>query len=194
MMRARAVRHFSHGMLLAVWCTPPCIPLRAQSLADVARAEAERRKGITQPSRIYTNKDLKPVRSPARSLQADDSATTPQRRSQKADDERSSSAATPVEREEEGGESWWRQRMADARERVERSRLFADALQSRVNALTTDFAARDDPAARATVRTDLDKALAELERVRGEITEQERTLTELEEEARRAGVPPGWLR
>jgi hypothetical protein len=84
--------------------------------------------------------------------------------------------------------------MAEARERVERSRLFADALQSRVNALTTDFAARDDPAARAAVRTDLDKALAELERVRGDITEQERMLVELEEEARRAGVPPGWLR
>jgi chromosome segregation ATPase len=84
--------------------------------------------------------------------------------------------------------------MAAAGERVERSRLFADALQSRVNALNADFAARDDPAARAAVRTDLDKALAELERVRGEISEQERTLAELEEEARRAGVPPGWLR
>ena len=84
--------------------------------------------------------------------------------------------------------------MVAARERVERSRLFADALESRVNALTTDFSARDDPAARAAVRTDLDKALAELERVRGEIGEQERTLAELEEEARRAGVPPGWLR
>jgi len=84
--------------------------------------------------------------------------------------------------------------MAAARERVERSGLFADALQSRVNGLTADFAARDDPAARAAVRTDLDKALAELERVRGEISEQERALAELEEEARRAGVPPGWLR
>ena len=84
--------------------------------------------------------------------------------------------------------------MAAARERVDRSRLFADALQSRVNGLSTDFAARDDPAARAAVRTDLDKALAELERVRGEISDQERTLAALEEEARRAGVPPGWLR
>jgi hypothetical protein len=195
MIRSRAVRHLFHGVLLAVWCTAPCIPMRAQSLADVARAEAERRNGISQPSRIYTNKDLKPVRSRARSLPADESATAPQPRPQKADDaERSSSAATPVEREEKRGERWWRQHMADARERVERSRLFADALQSRVNALTTDFAARDDPAARAAVRTDLDKALAELERVRGDITEQERMLGELEEEARRAGVPPGWLR
>jgi hypothetical protein len=144
---------------------------------------------------MYTNKDLKPVRSPARSHPAEESAMARQPRPQLADDaDRTSSPARPVEREEERGESWWRQRMAEAHERVERSRLFADALQSRVNALNTDFAARDDPAARAAVRTDLDKALAELERVRGDISEQERALAELEEEARRAGVPPGWLR
>jgi len=194
MICAPLVRFFIGGVLLAVSCTAPCVALRAQSLADVARAEAERRSAITQLSPIYTNKDLKPVRSPARPLPADESATPPQPRQKVDSAERSSSTATPVEREDERGESWWRQRMAAARERVERSRLFADALQSRVNALTTDFAARDDPAARAAVRTDLDKALAELERVRGEITEQERTLAELEDEARRGGVPPGWLR
>jgi hypothetical protein len=194
MICAPLVRFFIGGVLLAVSCTAPCVALRAQSLADVARAEAERRSAITQLSPIYTNKDLKPVRSPARPLPADESATPPQPRQKVDSAERSSSTATPVEREDERGESWWRQRMAAARERVERSRLFADALQSRVNGLTADFAARDDPAARAAVRTDLDKALAELERVRGEISEQERALAELEEEARRAGVPPGWLR
>jgi hypothetical protein len=192
-MRAPLFRPFIGGVLLA--CTAPGVAPRAQSLADVARAEAERRSAITQPSPIYTNKDLKPVRSPASPLPADESATRSEPRAQTADSaEGSSSAATPIEREEERDESWWRQRMAAAGERVERSRLFADALQSRVNALNADFAARDDPAARAAVRTDLDKALAELERVRGEISEQERTLAELEEEARRAGVPPGWLR
>jgi hypothetical protein len=193
MIRAHALHHFFHGALLAVWCTWPCISLRAQSLADVARAEAERRNAITQPSRIYTNKDLKPVRSPARSHPTEESAMAPQPRPQRPDDA-DSSPGRRVEREEEHGEGWWRQRMAEAHERVERSRLFADALQSRVNALNSDFAARDDPAARAAVRTDLDKALAELERVRGEIGEQERALAELEEEARRASVPPGWVR
>jgi predicted nucleic acid-binding Zn-ribbon protein len=40
----------------------------------------------------------------------------------------------------------------------------------------------------------LDKALAELERVRTELEDQEQRVTDLEDEARRAGVPPGWLR
>lgn len=40
----------------------PTINLSAQqtSLADVARQEAERRKAVTQPSKIYTNADLRP--------------------------------------------------------------------------------------------------------------------------------------
>jgi hypothetical protein len=197
MMRARDVRHFWLGALAAFPCAVGCPSVQAQSLADVARAEAERRKGITRPARIYTNKDLKPVRSATGSGPADRSGTAPEPRPPKADrDERSSSSGGAVEGEEarERGESWWRQRMADARGRAERSHMFAEALQSRANALTADFAARDDPAARAAVRTELDKTLAELERMRGDIAEQEHAISELEEEARRAGVPPGWLR
>ena len=38
------------------------IPAQAQSLADVARQEAERRKAITSEStRVFTNEDLRPA-------------------------------------------------------------------------------------------------------------------------------------
>jgi hypothetical protein len=185
--------------LLAVACGGACATaLEAQSLADIARAEAERRKSIAQPSRVYTNKDLKPVRPPAGAVQAGERGAAPRREHQKGADNREA-AATPTDPSARGpahdsDESRWRRRMADARERAERSRTFAEALQSRINALTTDFSARDDPAARAAIRTELDKALAELARVRGEIAEQDEAITGLEEEARRAGVPPGWIR
>ena len=91
-------------------------------------------------------------------------------------------------------EQRWRARMAEARDQVGRSRMFAEALQSRINALNADFSARDDPAQRAVIGTQLQEALAELERVRGDIEAQQKALADLEEEARRAGVPPGWLR
>src|SRR5438046_589308 len=35
--------------------------VRAQSLADVAKKEEERRKTVSQPAKVYTNKDLNPV-------------------------------------------------------------------------------------------------------------------------------------
>ena len=72
--------------------------------------------------------------------------------------------------------------------------LFADSLQTRINSLTTDFVNRDDPAQRAKIETDRQTALAELEKVKKEITDTTREIAAIEDEARRAGVPPGWLR
>ncbi len=84
--------------------------------------------------------------------------------------------------------------MTAARTQLERSRTFADALQSRIAALTVDFINRDDPAQRSVIEQDRTKALAELERVKKEMDDQAKAIAAIEDEARRAGVPPGWLR
>ena len=62
--------------------------------------------------------------------------------------------------------------MQDARDALQRSQMFADALQSQVNGLTADFTARDDPAQRAVVGDNRQKALAELDRVKNDIVQQ----------------------
>ena len=72
--------------------------------------------------------------------------------------------------------------------------MFAEALQTRINSLSTDFVNRDDPFQRAKIGEDRDKAIAELARVKGDIDRAKKQIEEIEEEARKAGVPPGWLR
>jgi RNA polymerase-binding transcription factor DksA len=84
--------------------------------------------------------------------------------------------------------------MKEARATLTRSQLFADSLQTRINSLTTDFVNRDDPAQRAKIETDRQTALAELEKVKKEMEEQNKAIKAIEDEARRAGAPPGWLR
>src|SRR5437868_10614662 len=42
-------------------------PVRAQSLADVAKKEEERRQKTNEPTKVYTNKDLKGSLEPAAS-------------------------------------------------------------------------------------------------------------------------------
>ena len=136
----------------------------AQSLADVARAEAERRKTIARPSRVYTNKDLKPAaagRRGNRTCFGKRRAAKPVVRRAGRGSTRLTTPDTPrpagseavtddANRRVADESSEWRRRMAEARDEVERSRTLADALQSRINALTADFSARDDPAQRAT--------------------------------------------
>src|SRR3970040_2279860 len=53
-------------------------PVFAQSLADVARKEEERRKAIRQPAKIYTNKDLSSVPPPSAPPPSSQAAAAPE--------------------------------------------------------------------------------------------------------------------
>lgn len=162
----------------------------AQSLGDVAKREEARRKATTA-GKVYTNDNVKsePGTVPA-TVSADPAAPPAAPGAQAAKpDEKPAQAEDPKKTEK-----YWRERAAAARTGLQRAKMFEEALQSRINALSTDFAARDDPAQRSVVASDRQKALAELERVKKEIADFDKQLKDLEDEARKAGVPPGWLR
>ena len=91
-------------------------------------------------------------------------------------------------------EKTWRKRITDARESLQRSQAFADALQSQLNALSTDFVNRDDPIQRQQIANKRDGVLAELDRVKKEVASQTKAISDIQEEARRANVPAGWVR
>jgi chromosome segregation ATPase len=163
----------------------------AQSLADVARREDVRRKQVKKPSRVLTNKDLRQSEAlpPL-------PATPPPAEAQPQKPEAAAPAESEVSDEEkrQKDEQMWRQRSTDAHQALERSQMYLDALQSKINALWADFTARDDPAQRGKIQTERQKALAEFERVKTEIEANRKAIDDLEEEGRRAGVPAGWLR
>ena len=164
----------------------------AQSLGDIAKQEEARRKAVKIPSKVLTNDSLRsvptPVSAPAPAAAASPAASAPPGAPAAAD----AKAKPPVDRKAE--EAAWRQRIQGARDSLQRSQMFAEALQSRINGLTADFTARDDPAQRAVVANDRQKALAELDRVKNDIVQQTKAIADIQEEARRGGVPPGWLR
>jgi hypothetical protein len=162
----------------------------AQSLAQLARQEEARRKTTKPARKVYTNGDLKgegatsrPSGTPAAAAPTPTTAASP-----------GDKPAAEEAKESPKDQAYWSGRIGAARAAVERSRLFAEALQSRINALTTDFVNRDDPAQRAQIELERQRSIAELERVKKEIGEQIKAISDIEEEARKAGVPPGWLR
>jgi hypothetical protein len=163
---------------------------QSKPLAEVAKAEEARRKEIRKPSKVLTNSSLKPDATGGAAAQPA-STTTPD-----ASAPTGTPDATP-EKPEPGSakdQAYWSGRIKSAREQLQRTQLFADSLQTRINSLTTDFVNRDDPAQRAKIETDRQAALAELERVKKEITDQTKAIAAIEDEARRANVPVGWLR
>lgn len=180
----------------------------AQSLGEVARQEAERRKAIVSSGKVFTNENLRTQPAPAVvAAPAAPAAAAPAAAGQAPTQVAPSPSGTPpaapgqpatpapaASAEGARDEASWRQRMTAEREALARAQIFADALQSRINALATDFAARSDPAQRAVISGDRQKALAELDRVKQEIAQHQKAIATIQDEARRAGVPAGWVR
>ena len=166
-------------------------PLRAQSLGDVAKKEEERRKAVASAGKVYTNKDLPSVPSPTTPPAA---ATAETKTDDASKDKKTESQADTKDNPVVKDQAYWAERKKTVQGQLDRDQTLSDALQSRINALTTDFVNRSDPAQRAVIERDRQKALAELSNLKKQIGDDKKALADLEEEARRAGVPPGWLR
>ena len=179
----------------------------AQSLADVARAEAARRKAQGKgASKVYTNDDLKGgngAPSPAADASAASKPETPAPAASTpapaAGTAPAAAATTPAPPpppapDPPKDEKYWRGRITAARTALQRSQAFADALQSHINGLYAEFTAMGDPIQRAGIEKKRNEAIAELDRVKGDIAQQTKAIAAIEEEARRASIPSGWLR
>ena len=163
----------------------------SQNLADVARAEEARRKTVKGSGKVYTNDTL-------RGVDGGEAPTPPQRPAGSPTGTDAKPAPTPgapaAAPDRSKDEKYWRDRITAARSEIQRSQAFHDALQSQVQGLYTEFIATDDPAQRAVVEKKRLAALAEQDRVKSEITRLTKAISDIEDEARRANVPAGWLR
>ena len=172
------------AILLAVAASGSAVS--AQSLGDIARKEEARRKSVPA-TKVYTNKDLGgQAETPAPAPATPPAATPAPAASEAKDKDKDKGPAKD--------QAYWAGRMKGLQGQLERDQNYADAMQTRINALTTDFVNRDDPAQRSVVERDRQKSVAELARLKKSIEDGKKAIADLEEEARRAGAPPGWLR
>jgi hypothetical protein len=181
-------------------------------LADAARRETLRRQ-LTRPAAAAlsnTGERLEPIAAAGSSAPAAQAAPA----SVALDDEgvplppgaqkpaAAAAAAKPgadaqadaAKKPAAGDEKAWRDRMTQARQTLERDETHADAMQTRVNSLKTDAINRDDPAQQSKLREDYFKALNELERLKTEIEKDKKAITDIQTDARKQGVPAGWVR
>ena len=162
----------------------------AQSLGDIAKQEAERRRNIKTAGKVYTNGSVRTdptsaAPAAAAQVQPPASATTPSAVPQ---------PGAPAKDDDPKTEAYWKKRMTATRDSLSRAQTFAEALQSRINVLSADFVNRDDPAQRNVIAADRQRATDELTRVKGEIAQFQKAITDIQDEARRANVPAGWVR
>jgi hypothetical protein len=162
---------------LGWWSTPPA------SLADAAFREAVRRQLVGPSVGAYSNESL--------GRDAEHGVVNESAILARDSDER---AAAPAGTLPLRTEAWWREQVSTIRERIDRSEKERALLDERIALLETQATARDDPAQQAVLREQAIQARAEIEGTLRRAAELRRDLAQLLEDARRADVPPGWLR
>ena len=98
------------------------------------------------------------------------------------------------DKDEPKDQKYWAGRMKALQDALSRDEAHVQAMETHINSLQTDFVNRDDPAQRATIAVDRQKAIEERDRLKKTIVDDKKAIDDFEEEARRASVPPGWLR
>jgi len=180
-----AAKHLALLLMTASLLIP--VSAVAQGLGDVAKKEKDRRgRAAPVPSKTYTQDDLKALppaanEGPSRSAEASASSSSPGAASettrQSLNDEADKRARD---------EKMWRSRVAASRERVDAARKKYETLAAHGGdprwPWEPDWMSDDviAPEVIAAAKAELDAA--------------QKALDDLLEEARRANVPPGWLR
>lgn len=160
------------------------IPASAQSLAEIAAREAARRAAIAQPARVITERDL-----PAGKV----AATEPLPAKGGARKESASAPRPGAARTDDNGhdERWWTARVDPLLRALDRATRKLEMARARAAGISA--AAKRSPATPGGARR-LEAAEAEMDRCALEVSTARRALDDLEEEARKAGALPGWLR
>jgi hypothetical protein len=167
--------------------------LSAQSLGSVAKEAEAKRKATKSSGKVYTNEHLKSdprdasTPAPAPSTAA---AAPPSQTEVNADEKAKQDEAG----EQVMDEAYWRARIKAEREALARVETFAAALQSQINGLYGEFTACQAPPQCNEISAKRQKSIAELDRVKKEVAQHTKGIVDIQEEARKAGVPAGWVR
>jgi hypothetical protein len=188
-------------LALVVWLTTP-----PTNLADIARREALRRQLTDRSIGSFTNADLPPTvvvmtpeatPPPVAGAGEDEPPVTAGAAAATAGAPGSAAAAPTTAEDRKNdrtGEEYWRKRMEDARAVVERNQVLLDAMQARINALNTDVVNTDDPFQQGQLRQQLARALSELDKLKRDVDAGNKAIKDIQTEARKQRIPPGWVR
>ena len=168
----------------------------AQSLADLAKKEKERRQAIKAEVKVITNDQTSKYRNspvavtsgaPASAQPAEKPAGDPEGVKEKpVSDEPVDFQGRP--------ESFWRQTFADARQKVKMLENESNVLILRFNDLQNRFYRESDGFKQQEIQREMQKTIYEQDMNKENLAKAKAELADLEMEARKSGALPGWIR
>jgi len=188
------------GFICIVFLLIGAISAQSQSVGELGKKEKERRAKIKQDVKVLTNEDADkfksaPITTGTSSAPSDlpntdenkgTSAPAVQAKpGQSADDEPRDFKGRP--------EAFWRQTMADARQKVKELENQGNVLTLRLSDLQTQFYREDDGFKQQAIQREIQRTFYEQDLNKQNLEAAKAQLADLESEARKSGALPGWL-
>jgi hypothetical protein len=191
-------------LVLAVLAVAPC--LRAESLGDVAKREEERRKKIEASgkgaSQVIKETELWQTKgklaneggsAPAAAADSPSVSSTSSLASRKSDTSRSNSSPAGSN-SGSSDEQAWRQRAASARQELAAAQSAYDQAMKEQLGPGAWLDHQDDDANQRALMAAMQELKAKQDAAKQRLDKAKAALDNLEEDARRAGALPGWIR
>jgi len=178
------------GVLLAVLLSLIVSVSNSEDSAVVQAARKEReRRAKLKTGRVFTNKDVQEfaAKHPTPVKEGMEPETQPV-------EETESGEIEDVNKELAESEAYWRKRYKEVARRVQASEKDIAEIQKEVDDLTRAFYALNDVEQRGVIQYQRTQRINDLQQAKRELEDARIALDDLEEEARKAGALPGWLR
>ena len=183
-------------VLLAAFVASSGFFAHAQSLGEIAKKAAEQReeKKDSEPTKVYTNKDLK--EEPPSPITPASSTMTSSAPSTSASPTAAPAVPPPADYRQVSmkDEAYWKGRMQAAQSALDTDSIHHAAMVARVHSLSADFNDSRSISQRGVLRQEREQAETEVTRLKAAVEADHKAIVTIEEEARRIGVPAGWLR
>jgi DNA repair exonuclease SbcCD ATPase subunit len=176
-------------LLIGVLIAFVSISIAADSeLVKAAKKEKERRSKV-EAKKTLTNQDIEEIRKKQLGIETA-AAPEDEPTDDTKEDKKEKKEVDPTQSEE-----YWRARKQETDQRVNEAQSKVQQLQDEINNLTTAFYAESDGVAqRPLIESERIERLKELEQAKQELENARSESTGLEDEARKAGALPGWIR
>lgn len=163
-------------------------------LVEAAKKEKARRAQMKSPAPVLTNQDVDKFK------QKHQIAGESQTQTAEATDQEQQQANDTVKKEEKtqvplsDNERYWRQKTQAINDQINQLQQRADQLQSDINALWMAGTASDNGQQTVLIGAQRGERMEELKQVQQQLEAAKQAQENLQEEARKEGALPGWVR
>ena len=166
---------------------------QAVSLGELARQQrAQRATGQEKPKKVYTNDNLPPKASGGVSVAGQMSATVEVSQGGESAQVGDTGAAQGADVHDE---KYYRKTMSGLRTRLDFHKRELSVLEQKLSQGSTQFYTDPNKTLQEEFsRSGINKLQEDIEKKKADIAADEQAISDLEDQLRREGAPPGWLR